>query len=116
MPRFAILRHDGPKGLHWDLLLETGGVLRAWSLLQPPQPGATLPAEALADHRLLYLDYEGPISADRGTVTAWDRGTYDCQQQGETELILDFHGERLRGRAVLSRVPDSATAWRFQFE
>ena len=38
-------------------------------------------AEVLPDHRLAYLDYEGPISGDRGSVTRWDRGTYDVEHQ-----------------------------------
>jgi len=65
MPRFVILEHDWPRR-HWDLLLEDGPVLRAWRLLAEPNAGFVVPAETNADHRLVYLDYEGPVSGDRG--------------------------------------------------
>ena len=90
MPRFTILRHDGPEGLHWDLLLESGGVLLAWALPQFPQPGIEMTAEALPDHRLLYLGYEGPITGDRGTVAAWDRGEYCWDRQSDAELVIEL--------------------------
>ena len=89
-PRFTILRHDGPEGLHWDLLLESGGVLLAWALPQFPQPGIEMTAEALPDHRLLYLGYEGPITGDRGTVAAWDRGDSLDRQSRCAELVIEL--------------------------
>jgi hypothetical protein len=113
MPRFAILRHDGPQGSHWDLLLETGGVLRAWSLPQPPQPGVEMTAEALPDHRLIYLEYEGPISGGRGTVTAWDRGDYRWVRQDDAQLVIQLSGQKLAGRAVLRLLPGQARQWQF---
>jgi hypothetical protein len=73
MPRFVILEHDHPSR-HWDLMLEDGPVLRTWRLAAFPQAGRTLAAEASFDHRPFYLDYEGPVSGDRGTVTRWDGG------------------------------------------
>jgi hypothetical protein len=76
MPRFVILDHDWPTR-HWDLLLETGDVLRAWRLLAEPLPGTVVPAESNADHRLIYLDYEGPVSANRGRVVRWATGLFD---------------------------------------
>jgi hypothetical protein len=65
--RFAILRHDHPS-LHWDLLLEAGLVATTWRLLRPPLDRELLAAELLPDHRLLYLEYEGPVSGNRGCV------------------------------------------------
>jgi hypothetical protein len=76
MPRYVILEHDWPI-LHWDLLLEVGSVLRAWRLLQQPCVGASVVAEANADHRLMYLDYQGEVSGGRGQVRQWDAGTYE---------------------------------------
>lgn len=65
--RFAILRHDHPF-LHWDLLLEAGPVATTWRLLRPPLDRELIAAELLPDHRLLYLEYEGPVSGNRGCV------------------------------------------------
>src|SRR5918995_6074940 len=67
VPRFVVLEHDWP-AVHWDLLLECGPVLRAWRLLAEPGPGRAVPAEPNFDHRPVYLDYEGPLSGDRGRV------------------------------------------------
>jgi len=76
MPRFVILRHDAPRRLHFDFLLEVSGGLKTWALPQSPQDGVEMVCEALPDHRQGYLDYEGPVSGGRGTVTRWDWGTY----------------------------------------
>lgn len=113
MPRFAILQHDSPKGLHWDLLLESGTVLRTWSLPQPPQPNVEMIAEALPDHRLAYLDYEGPISEGRGSVVAWDRGTFSIERQSDTELVVVLHGGKIDGRASIVQVPGQSGRYRF---
>ena len=73
--RFAILRHDHPF-LHWDLLLESGSSARTWRLLRTPVCEEPLAAEALADHRLMYLDYAGPVSHGRGRVERFAGGHF----------------------------------------
>ncbi len=95
MPRFVILAHDWPEP-HFDLLLEAGPVLRAWRL--GGVPGAVpIPAEPNADHRLLYLDYEGPVSGERGTVTRWDAGTFEWLEDGP-RVVVGLRGAKLAGR------------------
>ena len=115
MPRFVILRHDSPRGVHFDLMLEVDDALKTWALPRPPAPGADMPCEALGDHRLAYLDYEGPISGDRGSVTRWDRGTYGTERQSETQWVVNLAGEKLTGKAVLSQTIDESNLWRFSF-
>ncbi|NQU25340.1 MAG: hypothetical protein HQ567_28990 [Candidatus Nealsonbacteria bacterium] len=115
MPRFTVLLHDSPRGLHYDLLLETGDVLRTWALPQPPDVAVEMACEALPDHRLHYLEYEGPVSDGRGTVAQWDRGTYEIQRQGETELAVKLAGEKLVGQAVLQRSSEDPQSWQFSF-
>ncbi len=102
MPRFVVLEHDWPR-LHWDLMLEHDGILRTWRLAAPPEANATIDAEASFDHRLIYLDYEGPVSGNRGTVRRWDAGTYRVEEEMAERLCLWFEGQRLRGRAILER-------------
>lgn len=106
--RFVILEHDHPV-LHWDLMLESDGVLQTWRLADMPAPGKPIEATALGDHRLLYLDYEGPVSGNRGTVRRWDAGTYHWDETG----ILSLKGTRVRGRARLQ--PIDGTRWRFEW-
>jgi hypothetical protein len=109
--RFVILTHDHPF-LHWDLMLEGEGGLRTWRLLKEPAAGSASPAERLADHRTAYLDYEGPVSAGRGTVTRWDQGTYEIVSETDDELRTTLAGVRLQGRATLTVGP-SGTVWTF---
>ena len=75
MPRFVVLEHVW-NGVHWDFMLERGEVLRTWAIDAPIVAGQDLPARALADHRLIYLDYEGEVSGQRGSVRRVDAGTY----------------------------------------
>jgi hypothetical protein len=96
MPRFVILAHDWPRP-HFDLLLEAGPVLKAWRLLAEPVPDAWVPAEPNADHRLMYLDYEGPVSGGRGEVRRWLAGTYRGELGDEWAVEWDRGTLELRG-------------------
>jgi len=100
--RYVILEHDHPQR-HWDFMLEVGDVLRTWRLASPPQLGGTVSAEASFDHRPFYLDYEGPVSGDRGTVVRWDAGTFTRLEEAEDRVVVRLQGRRLDGEAVLSR-------------
>src|SRR5690242_15495503 len=76
VPRFVILEHDYPER-HWDLMFEAGPVLKTWRLAGCPRPGGVaVEAEESFDHRPIYLDYEGPVSGGRGTVTRRDAGDF----------------------------------------
>lgn len=101
MPRFVILEHDWPN-LHWDFLLEAGSVLRAWRLIAEPGPGRSVPAEPNADHRPLYLDYEGPVSGGRGRVRRWDAGTFDWLADTAERVEVELRGDRLAGRFTIA--------------
>jgi hypothetical protein len=96
MPRFVILEHDHPQ-LHWDFMLEEDGVLLTWRLPAPPPfSRGVMRAERIGDHRLAYLDYEGPVSGDRGAVKRWDRGNYSLEgKRPDGHYRLD--GERWQG-------------------
>ncbi len=119
MPRFAILIHDHPF-LHWDLLVEQAGVLRSWRLLESPSrwllaaSPITLSAEAIADHRLPYLNYEGPVSRERGSVQRWDGGNVEWLEQSDRMIRLKLEGRWLHGELVLTH-PDAAQFWNVSF-
>ncbi len=112
MPRFVILEHDHPH-LHWDLMLEHGEVLRTWRLAEPPKDTGEVAAEASFDHRLFYLDYEGPVSGNRGTVRRWDHGVYRVENAQTDRLVLRFEGSRLHGQVLLERQGEK---WTFRWE
>ncbi len=114
MPRFAILEHDHPF-LHWDFMLEVEDSLRTWRLLQEPllndaEKQIRCVAEPLADHRIAYLDYEGPVSRDRGTVRCWDAGLYLLLGQSEKHWEFRLEGNRLSGFASIVRKKET---WEF---
>src|SRR5262245_5237740 len=114
MPRFVILEHDFPT-LHWDFMLEVNGMLRTWRLPQPPADEREMVAEALGDHRLAYLDYEGPVSNNRGSVKRWDRGEYEAIGEPDARRWrVQLAGERLVGVAELTIVEGSR--WLFVFQ
>ncbi|MGF1580114.1 MAG: DNA polymerase ligase N-terminal domain-containing protein [Gemmataceae bacterium] len=104
MPRFVILEHDHPE-LHWDFMLEQGDVLKTWRLFEIPTPGATIPGELSFDHRVKYLDYEGPISGNRGSVVQWDGGIYEGSLPRDVEqsvpIEIEVYGSRVQGLVVL---------------
>lgn len=115
MPRYVILQHDSPRGLHYDLLLETATLLSTWALAEPPTAGCTISAQQLPDHRRLYLEFEGEISGGRGTVRQWDRGEYVIQTRNSTGLEFRVEGVKLRGRAKLYLVDPACQSWQFEF-
>ena len=100
MPRYVILEHDHPR-LHWDLLLESGQMLRTWRLAEPPRPGRVVQAEASFDHRPCYLDYEGPISRGRGRVVRWDAGVFSWEVDEPACISVRLDGRRGRALAHL---------------
>jgi hypothetical protein len=102
MPRFVILHHETDAGSHYDLMFEVGDVLKTWSLAERPEANRELACKSLPDHRLAYLDYEGPISGGRGSVMRWDQGTYQREEPTAAVWSVELIGDRLRGRAMLS--------------
>ena len=118
MPRFVVLHHvmpsDHARSSHWDLMFEQDAVWRTWALAEQPKPSAVIDAEQLADHRPAYLDYEGPVSRNRGTVERWDAGQYELEQATDDQWIATLIGRRIAGRVTLTRCTASHS-WRVSF-
>lgn len=114
MPRFVLLEHDHPT-IHYDFMLEWGGVLRTWRLDRIPSEAASIPARPLPDHRTDYLDYEGPVSGERGQVSRIDRGEFEILAESRTSLEISLRGDRIIGSAILSdwTREGSDPAWEF---
>lgn len=118
MPRFAVLRHEMPPGseraTHWDFMLEQEGALRTWALDEAPRADLELEALELAVHRVAYLQYEGPVSGDRGSVSRWDEGEFETVQESADRLELTLAGKQIRGRVQLVRQPQDPLHWTFR--
>ena len=105
--RFVVHEHHARR-LHWDLRLERDGVLMSWAVPNgiPEDPRENRKAIHVEDHPLSYIDFEGDIpegSYGAGRIRVWDRGTYECEKLRDDEVIVVFHGERLKGRYALFR-------------
>ncbi|HEU4658216.1 MAG TPA: DNA ligase D [Capillimicrobium sp.] len=105
--RFVVQEHHATR-LHWDLRLEHEGTLASWAVPNgiPDDPKRNRKAVRTEDHPLEYLDFHGVIPKGNygaGTMTIWDRGTYDVEKWRDDEVIAVFHGERLQGRYALIR-------------
>ena len=114
-PRFVIQEHSATR-LHWDLRLERDGVLASWAVPNgiPDAPETNRKAIRTEDHPLEYLDFEGEIPAGQygaGTMTVWDRGTYECEKWEPEKIVLTFAGERVSGRYALFRAGREAKDW-----
>jgi hypothetical protein len=105
LPRFVVLAHDWPEP-HFDLMLEDGPVLLTWRLTDPPVVGRAIPAERIANHRICYLTYEGPVSGGRGSVRRVDGGTYVRTSPSD----IHCEGESYRG---IARWDAGRGEWRF---
>lgn len=123
MPQFVVQHHTFPdREGHYDLMFEAEGVLWTWSLAAPPDDAAGVPepAKQLPDHRIVYLEFEGPVGGGRGEVAIYDRGEFrwlgespEAGAELADELLFELSGQRCRGRFRLRRVPDDGTDfWR----
>ena len=88
---------------HFDLMLQLGEVLWTWELLRLPIHGETINAVRLEDHRLKYLDYEGPLRENRGHVIGWERGDLVWQKRSSEALEVLLFGTRLTAKLILCR-------------
>jgi bifunctional non-homologous end joining protein LigD len=115
MPRFVIQEHSATR-LHWDLRLEHDGVLLSWAVPNgiPQDPKENRKAVHTEDHPLEYLDFHGEIpkgSYGAGTMTIWDRGTYEPEKIQDKKVIVSFHGERVQGRYSLFQTGSDPKDW-----
>lgn len=84
-------------------MLEAAGKLNTWALDQAPVVGTCTVAERLPDHRIEYLDYEGPVSGERGQVTRWDWGCYEIIESFASRMSVRLFGMKLSCVAKIDR-------------
>jgi len=103
--RFVVQEHHA-RSLHWDLRLERDGVLVSWAIPKgiPPDPKRNHLAVHVEDHPLEYVYFAGEIPTGEygaGKVEIWDSGAYETHKWRRDEVMVTFHGDRLRGKYVL---------------
>jgi len=114
-PRFVVQEHSARR-LHWDLRLEHDGVAASWAIPNgiPETPDENRKAVHTEDHPLSYLEWEGEIPKGEygaGTMKIWDSGTYELAKWEPGKVMVEFHGERLRGRYALFRAGKDEKEW-----
>jgi len=112
-PRFVVQEHQTPDGTHWDMMIESEGVLRTWRMACPPdQVGDTpLPLTKIADHPLRFLTYEGPVQNKTGSVRIADSGRVEINAHINQSLTMDFEGKHLQGQFELTCTETAQNNW-----
>jgi len=120
MPRYVILFHETPPGAgrpsHWDLMLESTDGLLTWALEALPQADALVAAEALPVHRAAYLDYEGLVSGNRGSVVRWDAGSFQWEGTDDTAMRIRVCGQQLQGVLHLAKPHGGNSRWQVAYD
>ena len=105
---FVIQEHHARR-LHYDLRLESGGVLKSWAVPKgmPENSEQRRLAVETEDHPFEYASFEGTIPAGQygaGTVKIWDKGHYETKVWENDKIEFTLNGQRLKGRYVLVRL------------
>jgi DNA ligase D-like protein (predicted 3'-phosphoesterase) len=110
MSHFVVQLHDATR-LHFDLRLQSGGVLRSWAVPRGPSldPSIRRLAVPVEDRPLSAGDFEGVRSGQRrgtGAVIVWDEGTAEILRDLPGHLSFIVHGRKLSGGFALTRTGD----------
>ena len=115
--QFVVLQHEASGAVHWDLMLDMGGLLATWRFSENPCSSGSadvkfpLRITRIKDHRRIYLDYEGPISGGRGRVTRVDGGQYTLLKESTGRWTVRLAGALLSGTYQLTEVAGADAVW-----
>jgi DNA ligase D-like protein (predicted ligase)/DNA ligase D-like protein (predicted 3'-phosphoesterase) len=106
--RVFVVQEHHARRLHYDLRLESDGVLKSWAVPKgiPEKPGEKRLAIQTEDHPLKYAEFQGTIPKGEygaGTVSIWDKGVYEPKVWDNSKIEITLNGGRLTGRYVLAK-------------
>jgi DNA ligase D-like protein (predicted 3'-phosphoesterase) len=110
--RFVVQQHDATT-LHFDLRLQTDGVLRSWAVPKGPSldPKVRRLAVPVEDHSLSAGEFEGRHEGARrgsGAVIIWDEGDLELLREESHHLSFILHGHKLEGRFGLTETGEDS--------
>ena len=121
MAHSVVLEHTTPDGgLHFDWMIEDAGLvgerrLRTWRLQRPPFATGEFWGDRIADHRALYLDFEGDLGAGRGAVRRVDAGVITGWVWTDAGLSVSVRWDRCGLIGCVGRVGSVASGrWEFR--
>ncbi len=98
--RFVIQQHSTPDGkFHFDIMFEEDNVLKTFQIeqIQKLMDGIKITGKNIQDHRIIYLDYEGEISGNRGYVKIFDKGYYILDKITDNHFKFYLKSSKLNG-------------------
>lgn len=124
--RYVVLFHDWGKvpgaappgrGDHFDWMFEADTGLRTWATDErlSLDEAATAAAIELPLHRAAYLEYEGPISGNRGSVRRMERGTFRVLLESADRFEIEVEGDRVGHLLVRRDHLTERSLWRIEF-
>lgn len=117
--RFVVLEHRFVDSSHWDLLFEVpmGQLLKSFSVHDYPLGLAWRPARALAPHRAIYLDYQGPVLSAGGSVRRRERGRHAILAAEPNLFRTIVHGGAMKGiLEFIGPGEDQEDGWTCRFQ
>jgi len=114
---FVVQEHHA-RALHYDLRLESGGVLKSWAVPKgiPMSSGERRLAVQTEDHPYDYARFEGTIPKGQygaGTVQIWDKGYFEPKLWEKEKIEVTLNGQKMKGRYILVRLKNAKedNAW-----
>jgi hypothetical protein len=113
---------DGTSHVDWMIARDRAGrepliSFRLQRRIDELKPGQRMAAERIADHRPAYLDYEGPVSDEPGSVRRLTWGTVVSERRQGSSWDFEIRwedggdGVSIRQRLRLAPLEAGATAW-----
>ena len=104
-----VIQEHHARRLHYDLRLESGGVLKSWAVPKgiPQNSGERRLAVQTEDHPYDYASFEGTIPKGQygaGTVKIWDKGHFEPKLWEKDKIEVTLKGQTLSGRYILVRL------------
>ena len=112
---YSIIKHTlSDYTFHYDFLIKKNDILQCWqfSSIANIEIGELIFCKKIFDHRLKYLNYQGPISNNRGKVQIIQNGFLEIIIQEDNLVRFRIDSELLNGNFEIRKI--QSEAWEFK--